>query len=53
MEQMDCDLLLLAGAKQSVEARTLHHGVDRAHWMLQLRDTAYDLVRLPKLLATP
>jgi len=34
-------------------ARTLHRGVDRVGWMFQLRATAYDLVRLPKLLATP
>jgi transposase len=34
-------------------ARTLHRGVDRVAWMFQLRATAYDLVRLPKLLATP
>jgi len=34
-------------------ARTLHRGVDRVAWMCQLRATAYDLVRLPKLLATP
>ena len=34
-------------------ARTLHRGVDRVDWMFQLRATAYDLVRLPKLLATP
>jgi transposase len=34
-------------------ARTLHRGVDRVDWMSQLRATAYDLVRLPKLLATP
>jgi len=32
-------------------ARTLHRGVDRVDWMFQLRATAYDLVRLPKLLA--
>jgi transposase len=34
-------------------ARTLHRGLDRVGWMFQLRATAYDLVRLPKLLATP
>ena len=34
-------------------ARTLHHGVERVEWMFQLRATAYDLVRLPTLLATP
>jgi len=34
-------------------ARTLHRGVDRVGWMFQLRAAAYDLVRLPKLLATP
>jgi len=34
-------------------ARTLHRGVDRVEWMFHLRATAYDLVRLPKLLATP
>ena len=34
-------------------ARTLHRGVDRVAWMFQLRATAYDLVRLPKLLTTP
>lgn len=34
-------------------ARTLHRGVDRVGWMFQLRATAYNLVRLPKLLATP
>jgi transposase len=34
-------------------ARTLHRGVDRVAWMFQLRAAAYDLVRLPKLLATP
>jgi len=34
-------------------APTLHRGVDRVGWMFQLRATAYDLVRLPKLLATP
>jgi len=34
-------------------ARTLHRGTDRVDWMFQLRATAYDLVRLPKLLATP
>jgi transposase len=34
-------------------ARTLHRGTDRVGWMFQLRATAYDLVRLPKLLATP
>jgi transposase len=34
-------------------ARTLHRGVDRVDWMFQLRATAYDLVRLPRLLATP
>jgi transposase len=34
-------------------ARTLHRGVDRVGWMFQLRATAYDLVRLPKLLITP
>jgi transposase len=34
-------------------ARTLHRGVDRVDWMFQLRATAYDLVRLRKLLATP
>lgn len=36
-----------------VMARTLHRSVDRVGWMFQLRATAYDLVRLPKLLATP
>src|SRR5262249_14948336 len=34
-------------------ARTLYRGVDRVAWTFQLRATAYDLVRLPKLLATP
>jgi hypothetical protein len=34
-------------------ARTLHRGVDRVAWTFQLRAAAYDLVRLPKLLATP
>ncbi len=34
-------------------ARTLHRGVDRVDWIFQLRATAYDLVRLPKLLAIP
>jgi len=34
-------------------ARTLHRGVERVGWMFQLRAAAYDLVRLPKLLATP
>ena len=34
-------------------ARTLHRGVDRVAWMFQSRATAYDLVRLPRLLATP
>lgn len=33
--------------------RTLHRGVDRVAWTFQLRAAAYDLVRLPKLLATP
>ncbi len=34
-------------------ARTVHRGVDRVGWMFQLRVIAYDLVRLPKLIATP
>ena len=34
-------------------ARTLHRGVDRVGWMFQLRAAAYNLIRLPKLLATP
>lgn len=34
-------------------ARTLHRGVDRVAWTFQLRAAAYDLVRLPRLLATP
>ena len=34
-------------------ARTLHRGLDRVGWMFQLRAAAYNLVRLPKLLATP
>ena len=34
-------------------ARTLHRGLDRVGWTLQWRATAYDLVRLSKLLATP
>jgi transposase len=34
-------------------ARTVHRGTDRVAWMFQLRATAYDLVRLRGLLATP
>jgi transposase len=33
-------------------ARTLHRGLDRVAWMFQFRAAAYDLVRLPRLLAT-
>jgi transposase len=34
-------------------ARTLLRGVDRVAWMFQWRASAYDLIRLPRLLATP
>jgi transposase len=34
-------------------ARTLHRGLDRVGWMFQMRAAAYNLIRLPKLLATP
>jgi hypothetical protein len=34
-------------------ARTLHRGVDRVAWMFQWRAAAYDLIRLPRLLAVP
>jgi hypothetical protein len=33
-------------------ARTLHRGLDRVGWMFQMRAAAYNLIRLPKLLAT-
>jgi Transposase DDE domain len=32
--------------------KTRHRGTDRVGWMFTLTATAYNLVRLPKLLAT-
>ena len=33
--------------------RTLLRGIDRVGWSFTLRVAAYNLIRLPKLLATP
>lgn len=33
-------------------AQTRHRGLPRVRWMFQLKAAAYDLIRLPRLLAT-